>query len=84
MFFLSLIIIKINGRNVNNYLIISASKDAMSSENKYGGLLTKAEAELQRLSRVSPSLKKKKENTTFLWFGFYQIKVTVHDYTDLS
>lgn len=65
MFFLSLIIIKINGINANNYLIISSSKDAMSSENKYGGLLTKAETELQRLSRVSPSLKKK-ENTTFL------------------
>lgn len=70
MFFLSLIIIKINGRNVNNYLIISASKDAMSSENKYGGLLTTAETELQRLSRVSPSLKKKRK------YNFFVIRVT--------
>lgn len=44
------------------HLLISGSNDFMSSENKYGGLLTKAETELQRLSRVSPSLKKKIQN----------------------
>lgn len=48
-------IIRIIERNLGIHLVISGSKDFMSPENKYGGLLTKAEAELQRLSRVFPA-----------------------------
>lgn len=44
------------------HLIISGSSDLMSSENRYGGLLTKVETGLQRLSNLSESDTKKKGN----------------------
>lgn len=48
------------------HLIISGSSDLMSSENRYGGLLTKVETGLQRLSNLSESeTKKRKEIKTF-------------------
>lgn len=48
------------------HLLISGSSDLMSSENRYGGLLTKVETGLQRLSNLSESnRKKRKEIKTF-------------------
>lgn len=38
-----------------NYLRISGSNEAISSENRYGGLLTTADTEPQRLSTDSAS-----------------------------
>jgi len=45
-----------------SYLRISGSSDIISSENRYGGLLTKAENDLQRLNTVSGSEKKQHSN----------------------
>lgn len=45
-----------------SHLKISGSRDAMSSENRYGGLLTKVVTGLMSLSRVSASDKKTKQN----------------------
>lgn len=44
------------------HLIISGSSDLMSSENRYGGLLTKVETGLQRFSNLSESDTNKKRN----------------------
>lgn len=40
---------------MEKHLIISGSSDFMSSENRYGGLLTRTDTGPQRLSRVSES-----------------------------
>lgn len=51
-----------------SHLKISGSRDAMSSENRYGGLLTKVVTGLMSLSRVSASDKKQNKTKE----SFYQ------------
>lgn len=50
------------------HLIISGSSDLMSSENRYGGLLTKVETGLQRLSNLSESETKKEKKLKHLLY----------------
>lgn len=53
-----------------SHLKISGSRDAMSSENRYGGLLTKVVTGLMSLSRVSASDKNKtKQKNLFISRG---------------